>query len=183
MAKIADPDQAGAHAQELCAPLGRRWLHVQAVATQAAELARSLDDPFDRQALQCAAWLHDIGYSPEISSLGFHPIDGARHLESIGWHHRVVNLVANHSHASYEAEERGLSDALREYPAEVGLVSDALVCSDMWSGPSGEVVSVDERIAGIFERYNETSPVYRALIRSQADLQESVKRAAEALKN
>ncbi len=30
--------------------------------------------------LVAAAYLHDIGYAPELAITGFHPLDGARHL-------------------------------------------------------------------------------------------------------
>jgi HD superfamily phosphodiesterase len=33
--------------------------------------------------LEAAAWLHDIGYSPEIAVSGFHPLDGARYLRDV----------------------------------------------------------------------------------------------------
>lgn len=38
----------------------------------------------DRDLLVAAAWLHDIGYAPELRDTGFHPLDGARHLEALG---------------------------------------------------------------------------------------------------
>jgi len=34
--------------------------------------------------LVCADWLHDIGYAPALVATGFHPLDGARFLESVG---------------------------------------------------------------------------------------------------
>ena len=72
---------ARAQAEQFMSPLGRRWAHVQAVAARAASL------PFggaDRELLVAAAYLHDIGYAPELAATGFHPLDGARHLRSLG---------------------------------------------------------------------------------------------------
>jgi HD superfamily phosphodiesterase len=46
--------------------------HVQAVAARAAELAASVE-PVDRALLVAAAWLHDIGYAPDLIVTGFHP--------------------------------------------------------------------------------------------------------------
>ena len=46
-------------------PLGQRWLHVQAVAARANELVSAVSEA-DRDTLIAAAWLHDIGYAPEI---------------------------------------------------------------------------------------------------------------------
>lgn len=34
--------------------------------------------PNERATLVVAAWLHDIGYAPEIGHTLFHPLDGAR---------------------------------------------------------------------------------------------------------
>lgn len=62
--------------------LPQRWRHVQAVgvrATAISPLAGDLDDVLAR-----AAWLHDIGYAPDLAVTGFHPLDGAYYLESIG---------------------------------------------------------------------------------------------------
>ena len=97
-------------------PLPRRWAHVQGVAAQARSLAPILGD--DADLLEAAAWLHDIGYSPELADTGFHPLDGARYLRDVEHADPVLcRLVANHSCAIIEAEERGLADALSsEFP-------------------------------------------------------------------
>ena len=98
-------------------PLPRRWAHVQGVAAQARSLAPILGD--DADLLEAAAWLHDIGYSPELAETGFHPLDGARYLRDVALADPVLcSLVAHHSCAVIEAEERGLADELRrEFPA------------------------------------------------------------------
>ena len=54
-----------------------------------------------------AAWLHDVGYAPEVADTGFHPLDGARYLAGLETDERVVNLVGRHSYAILEAEFRG----------------------------------------------------------------------------
>jgi putative nucleotidyltransferase with HDIG domain len=56
--------------------------------------------------------LHDIGYAPSLVATGFHPVDGARFLRAQGTPEVVVSLVAHHSGAVFEAEQRGLA-ALR----------------------------------------------------------------------
>ena len=83
-------------AEHLLSPLPDRWLHTQAVARRAEELAVTVD-PSDRNVLVAAAWLHDIGYSPLAHATGFHPLDGARYLEAHGWAPRISGLVAYHS--------------------------------------------------------------------------------------
>jgi S-adenosyl methyltransferase/HD domain len=64
--------------------------------------------------LEAAAWLHDIGYLPELAGTGLHALDGARYLRDV--QHALpmlCRLVAHHSCAVIEAEERDLADALR----------------------------------------------------------------------
>lgn len=69
-------DAVRAEARRLVEPLGRRWLHVQAVGRCAESTAHALD--LDRRRFPADAWLHDIGYSPELIDTGMHAIDGAR---------------------------------------------------------------------------------------------------------
>ncbi|WTW44047.1 HD domain-containing protein [Streptomyces sp. NBC_00015] len=47
-------------AESLLPPLGNRWLHTQAVAARAQEIAGSVSEA-DRDLLVVAAWLHDVG--------------------------------------------------------------------------------------------------------------------------
>jgi hypothetical protein len=61
----------------LLAGLGARWQHVRGVARQAQRVSQGLA-PEDRPYLVAAAWLHDIGYAPDLAATAFHPIDGAR---------------------------------------------------------------------------------------------------------
>src|SRR5215217_3329337 len=108
-------DRAAALAEQFVAPLGRRWSHVQAVAARAREVALAVPEG-DVETLVAAAWLHDIGYAEEIGHTGFHPLDGARFLRAREWPAALVNLVAHHSGARFEAAERGMSDELSEFP-------------------------------------------------------------------
>src|SRR5690348_4418219 len=90
----------------------RRWRHVRAVAGKAAKVAVCLA-PGDRDVLAQAAWLHDVGYAAGLFKTGLHALDGARWLRAHGIAERVTALVAYHSCAIYEADERGLADQLR----------------------------------------------------------------------
>ena len=45
--------------------LPRRWAHVQGVAARARSLAPAF--AADKELLEAAAWLHDIGYLPELA--------------------------------------------------------------------------------------------------------------------
>jgi predicted hydrolase (HD superfamily) len=163
------------------APLPRRWAHVQGVAAQARSLALILGD--DADLLEAAAWLHDIGYSPELAHTGFHPIDGARYLRDDQHANSVLcNLVANHSCAIIEAEERGLADALsREFPAPALVLNDALAYCDMTTTPTGDVVSVHDRLSEIIERYGPHDVVTRFIRRAEPELVSSAVRTDSRL--
>lgn len=162
-------------------PLPRRWAHVQGVASQARTLAPMLAG--DADLLEAAAWLHDIGYSPELADTGFHPLDGARYLRDA--HHAdatLCRLVANHSCAILEAEERGLADTLsREFPAPDPTLNDALAYCDMTTTPTGDVVCVHDRISEIVERYGPHDVVTRFIRKAKPHLVSSVMRTDQRL--
>jgi HD domain len=163
-------------------PLPRRWAHVQGVAAQARTLAPVLGD--DADMLEAAAWLHDIGYSPELAETGFHPLDGARYLRDVHQADPVLcSLVGHHSCAVIEAEERGLADVLvREFPAPDPILSDALTCCDVTTTPDGNVVTVHNRLVEIRERYGPGSIVTRFIDKAEPCLVSSVSRTADRLR-
>ena len=146
--------------------LPRRWAHSQGVAAQAAKLADILGEQAD--LIVAAAWLHDIGYSPAVAATGFHPLDGARYLRDV--RHagtRLCRLVAHHSCALIEAEERGLAGVLlAEFEPERPELADALTYSDMTTGPDGRHLTVEERLAEIRTRYGRGHIVDRSIKRA-----------------
>nr|WP_205831278.1 HD domain-containing protein [Microbispora sp. CL1-1] len=148
------------------APLPRRWAHTQGVALRAASLAPILGDEADR--LIAAAYLHDVGYSPELVDTGFHPLDGARYLRDVaGADERLCRLVAHHSCAVNEATERHLIDVLTaEFPPERQDLADALTYCDMTTGPDGRHLDVTERLAEIHSRYGPEHLVSRSITAS-----------------
>jgi len=162
-------------------PLPRRWAHVQGVAAQARSLAPILGD--DADLLEAAAWLHDIGYSPEIADKGFHPLDGARYLRDVEHaDSRLCRLVANHSCALLEAGERGLADVLAsEFPSPDPKLNDALAYCDMTTTPTGDVVSVHDRLSEIVGRYGSNNVVTQFICRAEPELVSSVVRTGQRL--
>jgi hypothetical protein len=92
------------------------WCDVRAGSDAEADTARIAEGfvapPGWRWQHVAAAWLHAIGYAPSIGHTRFRPLDGARHRRDQGWPTSVVNLVAHHSGARFEAEERGLTTVL-----------------------------------------------------------------------
>ena len=97
--------------------LPQRWMHVEGVARKAAWLADMLFADGEADVLKAAAWLHDVGYAPDIRDTGFHPLDGAVWLRKAGFADRVSALVAYHTCADIEAEQRGFADRLKAFRA------------------------------------------------------------------
>jgi hypothetical protein len=132
--------------------------------------------------LQCAGLVHDIGYSPALIKTGCHAIDGARYLrDAVGADDVIVRLVAHHSCAAMEAEERGLVAEIGEFEPAEPLLTDALIYCDMTTTPDGEVTTVDARIAEIKERYGAEGPVGRFIVRAEGELTAATQRIEELL--
>lgn len=166
-------------AEELLAEIPERLAHVGGVARVAAMQfsVAELD------ALIAAAWLHDIGYAPTIADTGFHPLDGARYLQIIRYPDLVVSLVAFHSEAMVEAEERGLLAELLEFALPPVHLLDALTFADMTTGRDGSPSSIDDRLGEVFSRYVPADPVFRAVTRSAPSLRSSVARVRARAKD
>ena len=170
---------ATAQAERLIAPLGDRWTHVQVVADKARSLATVLPDE-DADLLVAAALVHDVGYAPSLNRLGFHAVDGARFLRAQG-QERLARLVAHHSGARFEAEERDLVEELAAFPVQDGPVMDALTFADMTTGPAGQPMTLEQRIEEVQRRYRSDNPVHRAIVRARPDLQAAINRTRQRL--
>jgi HD domain len=146
--------------------LPRRWSHVQGVAARARNLAPAIGA--DVALLEAAAWLHDIGYLPELARTGLHGLDGARYLRDTQHADPMLcRLVAHHSCAVIEAEERGLADDLRrEFGPPPQPLADALTFCDMTTSPDGVQVQVTRRLAEIHDRYGSGHLVSRSIRRA-----------------
>jgi len=154
--------------------LPRRWAHVQGVAARARSLAPAIGS--DTGLLEAAAWLHDIGYLPELAATGLHGLDGARHLRDVQHAEPLLcRLVAHHSCAVIEAEERGLARVLtREFAPPPQHLADALTFCDMTTSPDGEHVPVNHRLAEIHDRYGSGHLVSRSIHRATPLILEAV---------
>lgn len=147
----------------LAEPLPRRWAHSQGVGRKAESIAHIVGA--DAEVLTCAAWLHDIGYAPDLAKTGSHALDGARYLRDVVQaDSRICRLVANHTYAIIEARRRGLDESLAgEFPAVDGLVADALVYSDMTTSPEGDPMDVEARLSEISARYGPGDIVFESI--------------------
>jgi hypothetical protein len=174
------PAWAEEHAASWLADRGARWDHVRGVAGQALRVSPALDED-DRPYLVAAAWLHDIGYAPTLAATAFHPLDGARHLRALG-HERLAGLVAYHSSARWEADALGLSDDLAVFLREDSATADTLTYCDMTTSPTGQRVTLTERLAEIAERYGAEHLVVRCLQRAHDHLAGAVQRTEKRLR-
>lgn len=167
--------------EHLADSLPRRWAHVQGVSKQAQRSA-DLFETEDRSILVAAAVLHDVGYAPHLAATGFHPLDGARYLVSVGAPDRLCSLVAHHSCAYREAELRGLSAELTMWTDEATSVRDALWWADMSTTPDGQPTNVHDRIEEIQKRYGPEDLVTFFIRQAKPELVEAVERMEELLR-
>jgi hypothetical protein len=184
--KMPDPSDdpvvlwAAREAATRMTPLGDRWLHVKAVADRARSVAHILE-AVDRQCLVAAAYIHDIGWAPELVDTGFHPIDGARWVRRHGFE-RLARLVAHHSAARFEAKLRGMAPLLAAFELEESPTADALAYCDLTPSPTGEVVTPVERWTDIIERYGQHDIVVQALAGARPFLEAAVTRTDHRLR-
>ena len=107
-----------------------------------------------------------------------HAIDGALYLDRVGAPVEIVPLVAFHTGAEYEADERGLIDQLIQFDRPPQDLLDLLILADLVTDTAGRRLTVGERVDGIFARYEPQHPVHRAVTRSRSYLDECAARAA-----
>jgi putative nucleotidyltransferase with HDIG domain len=165
----------------LAEPLPRRWAHSQGVGHLAELLADVLGN--DAELLAAAAWLHDIGYAPELVKTGMHQLDGARYLRDVaGADPRICSLVAHHTCANIEARNRGLHAELEtEFPPADGLLADALTYCDMTTTPDGELTDAKDRLAEILDRHGDGTLVFETMIEATPFIFEAVQRVGKLI--
>ena len=161
--------------------LGNRWLHVQGAVTVAQWLSPTISNPVERSYLLAAVYLHDIGYSPSLATLGFHPIDGACFVLNAIGDRRLAALVAHHSGARFEARLRDFGKALSPFPREQSAVAEYLNYVDMHSGVCGQICTLIERRADIERRYPPENVVIRSFRSAYPSLKQDVARVERRL--
>jgi hypothetical protein len=112
-------------------------------------------------------------------------LDGARWLRRRGFDRtpnsdRLMDLVAHHSAAAVEAEERGLREQLvTEFGCEQSATADALWYCDMTTGPDGQDFEVSQRLDEIRARYGPGHVVTRFIDRATPQLVGAVQRTLD----
>ncbi|MFI7067065.1 HD domain-containing protein [Kribbella sp. NPDC050124] len=160
--------------------LPRRWVHTRGVAAR----ARSLADMFGEEGdlIQVAAWLHDIGYARSVALTGFHSLDGARYLRALPEVPEVVcQLVAHHTGAAIEADERGMPAISGEFASPPADLLDALTYCDLSTAVDGVPTNVDDRLAEILRRYPAEHVVHRSIRRAEPLLRGAIRNVEELM--
>ncbi len=116
------------------------------------------------EKVEIASLLHDIGYSDDFKFAHFHPVDGYFYLKYNGWD-KLFQTVALHHSLSKNLAETTRKDVISiynncEYLTEeeeliVNIVSEA----DFQVNSIGNIVSFEERLQDIKERYGENTPI------------------------
>lgn len=148
----------------LPAPRHAHSLEVGRKAAAAASESQVID-PAHLVDLVTAAQLHDVGYRPDLSLIGFHPLDGAIALQQAGFSDLTCHLVAHHTGAAKEAEARGLPAAAFSpftYDEDIAAPLRAVLAwADLTTSPAGHTVTVGERVDEILARYPDDDVVHR----------------------
>ena len=139
-------------ARSLLGGLPDRWMHTQAAAAQALLVAAAVSPP-ERDLLIAAAWLHDIGYAAQLNETAFTrstaPDSCARSARPGHGPRRSQTTPRRPAR-----EARGRRDQLEaEFPRAGLLVSDALAYADMTAGPTGQRMTVPDRLVDIRLRH------------------------------
>lgn len=165
----------------LAESIPRRWAHSQGVGRKAESVAHLVGS--QAPALVASAWLHDVGYAPDLVVTGMHQLDGARYLRDVAKADNLVcRLVAHHSCAHIEARNRGLAEQLAsEFPPVAALLSDAITYADMTTTPDGEPVEVEQRLAEILSRYGDGDLVAESIREASPLIIGSVRRVSALL--
>lgn len=122
--------------------------HSARAARRAAVLAHQVPGSGATDVV-AAAWLHDIGYAPQLRRTGFHPLDGALFLMGEDWPERIVRLVAHHSLAALEAPFYGVGHHLGVIEVVTGIDADILVSADLTAGVGDPAPTVEARLEAI----------------------------------
>lgn len=85
--------------------------------------------------------------------------------------------MAFHSSAAAEADALGLTEQMRDFSDERTLVRDLLWYADMTTGPDGEYLTFEHRMADVRRRYPPDHYVIRALDAGMDERRTAVMRA------
>ncbi len=129
-----------------------------------------------------SAYLHDIGYSDRLNKHRFHPLDGAIFAQQMGFPKAVIAAVLFHSGACESAKETR-NDLFPTYSLNYDwldktdhLFIDLVTYCDLHTSPIGKVITFEERIQEIVDRYGEQHEVSQSMIKNMTNFKKSIQR-------
>lgn len=166
---IPHPDLALRVVTDLLEQHPQRLAHSVAVQNQLLQLMekKHKDHPAE---LSVAGLLHDIGHAFPTSDIP--ALDGADLVRELGWE-ELAPHIAHHSTARHEAETLGRQyrESFTAYSAPDPISHSLLWVANYTTSPTGEPVSITERLHEIMQHSPEHSSIARSLRRSLPDLQ------------
>jgi hypothetical protein len=160
----------------------KAWHHARSVAARAI-VATPLFDESDRCFLIAAAYLHEVAFGQrDDQDTGLHALDSAVRLTEMAAPDRLCALVAHHLCARVQAEILDLADVLDEWHDESTPVRDALWWADLTIAEDGAIITVDERIAEIRNRYGPGHEVTEHFESASSMLRGAVERTEQRLR-
>lgn len=139
-----------------------RLKHTLAVAELASHKAVSMG--LEPERAEMLGLLHDIGYCSKYAVTGFHPLDGYNAL--VRFHPDLARDMALHTSTPEEASMRRI-----ELPfVKQSIYAAILSFADCRVDSKGVVVSFEDRLADIIERYGADSLIGKANLDAWARL-------------
>lgn len=136
-----------------------RYQHIIGVIN----LAKKIEDQVQFHGdLVTASLYHDIGYSKKLACTKFHPIDSAIKAQQDNLNDKIINAILCHTGA--EGEAKLINGNLMQYYENADLndlLSKFLTYCDTHVNSKGEIVSLDDRLNDIYERYDKSHYVYQ----------------------
>jgi hypothetical protein len=122
----------------------------------------------------CAALLHDVGYLEALQDCGYHPIDGARFLSSLGAHDLAAFVIC-HSQAPEYSQLAGLPNI----PISCHPIAGIITFWDVRVDPDGKLVTYEERLKEIKTRHGKNGTTWLAHLKAY----DRIKQVESTLRN
>lgn len=169
----------------------KRYQHILGVTQMMKELLPSLSIPDDwKSMLITACYLHDIGYSPKLSQYGFHPLDGAIFAAQQQFPKPIVAAVLFHTGAIESAKEEKDPNILAIYQQHQPLLDEQdqlfiklVTYCDLQTSPTGERITLQERIDEICDRYGHEHQVSQLMIKNQNYYEKTIQEVAQLIQS
>lgn len=168
----------------------KRYQHTLGVVRAMKNLLPHLSIPADWKPLLIqASYLHDIGYSSKLFQYEFHPLDGAIFAAQQNFPKPVVAAVLFHT-CAFELAKEGMHPQIKFfYLKHLPLLDsqdrqfiDWVTYCDLHTSPTGEKVTLQERLDEILHRYGPQHRVSQIMHKNKGDYEELIDRVHQFAK-